>query len=68
MRKLALAAGVLAVLALSGCVYDPYAYPAYAVPAYPGYGPYYYPAPVYGSVGFGFDGGWHDHDHWHHWR
>jgi hypothetical protein len=58
-------AAVLAALALGlgGCVYAPppaagYAYgPGYAYappPAY--YYPYYYPAPVFGSLSFGFRG------------
>lgn len=46
-------------LSLGACaVYAPV--PAYSY-YYPGY--YYYPAPVYGSIGFGWYGGHH-----HYWR
>jgi hypothetical protein len=58
LRKIA--AIVVALSALAGCV----VYPAAPGPYYGGgyYGGYY-PAPAYGVVGFGFGDGWHHH--WH---
>ncbi|QOK90856.1 hypothetical protein HF908_04780 [Ralstonia pseudosolanacearum] len=80
-RRVTFLPGVLALCAatlLGGCVvapyYDAYGNPvavapaAYPYPAYPYdyYGPAYYPAPVYGSLWFGYSSGgcWGCHRGW----
>jgi hypothetical protein len=62
LRKIA--AILVALSALTGCV----VYPAGPGPYYGGYYGGYYPAPAYGVVGFGFGDGWHGDGWHHHWR
>ena len=54
-----------AASSLGGCVIYETPPPAYAYPpGYYSYAPAYYPAPVVGSLGFGFSFGGHGHRHW----
>ena len=63
-------AGVLAALALSGCVAVPYDPGPGAYYGGPYYGPAYYGPPVSFSFGYAYrDGGhYHGHRHRHHYR